>query len=88
MNRTKTEWKVKLASLGAFAGSLAGVMALEMYAPSFIERLPDGLQAVGASAVAAGVAWLSGWMARTRPESLSESTIAAARVALRRADRA
>ncbi len=78
-SKLRTEWKVKLASLGAFVGSLAGVMALEAYAPAFVERLPDGLQAIGASAVAAGMSWLSGWMARTRPESLSESTIDAVR---------
>lgn len=71
----RTEWKVKLASFGAFAGSLAGIVALDAYAPAVIERAPEGLRAVAAAAVAAAVSWLSGWVARSRPESVSQSTV-------------
>lgn len=71
----KTEWKVKLASLGAFVGSLAASIALDAYTPAVIEHAPEGLRFIVAGLVASAASWLSGYVARTRPESVSQSTI-------------
>jgi hypothetical protein len=71
----RTEWKVKLASLGAFAGSLIASVALDVYAPSIVNNVPGGLRTLTAAAIAAAVSWLSGWVARTRPECVSPSTV-------------
>ena len=75
MTKLKTEWKVKVSSLGAFVGTLAGAVALDVYAPAVVAHAPEALKVATAALVSAAVAWLSGWAARTRPESVSQSTV-------------
>lgn len=85
--KPKTEWKVKIASLGSFVGALAGAVILDEWAPSVLAGLPDSMRLV-AGAILAGVSsWLSGYLAKSRPESVSASTIEAVREHLRRSTR-
>lgn len=75
-----TEWKVKIASLASFAGSLAASVLIDEWAPGIVERLPSGAQAVGAAALAAAAAWFAGRAAKSRPDAISQSTLEAVRV--------
>lgn len=76
----KTEWKVRIASLASFVGTLAvGIALEEINSPEFIDRLPDGLQVLAGAALVAACTWVSGRIARTRPEYISQSTVDAVR---------
>ena len=79
-----TEFKVKVASLASFAGALAGSVLLDEWAPGFLAGLSPAAQAVLGATIASVSAWLAGYVARTKPDSISDSTIDAAREYLRR----
>ncbi len=79
----KTEWKVRIASLATFVGSLALGILFEVERPGIIERLPDNLQVVGGALLVAAASWFSGRAARSRPEYISQSTVDAVREAIR-----
>ncbi len=71
----KTEWKVRIAALASFAGSLAAGALLDERTFDVINRLPDGVRPlVLAGVVAAGV-WYSARGARSRPDMISKSTL-------------
>lgn len=71
----KTEWKVRIAALASFVGSLAAGALLDERTFSVINNLPDGVRPlVLAGLVGAGV-WYSARAARSRPEYISKSTI-------------
>lgn len=73
----KTEWKVRIAALASFVGSLAAGALLDERTFSVINNLPDGVRPlVLAGVVAAGV-WYSARVAKSRPEMISKSTIEA-----------
>jgi len=87
MNAKATEFKVKIASFASFAGSLAASVVLEQWAPKAVERLPLGVQALAGAAIVAAAAWFAGRAARSRPDSISESTLEAVRVRAARLQR-
>ncbi len=73
----KTEWKVRIAALASFAGSLAAGALLDERTFDVINKLPDGVRPlVLAGLVAAGV-WYSARAARSRPDMISKSTMEA-----------
>jgi hypothetical protein len=86
MKINPTEFKVKIASLASFAGALAGSVILDKWAPGVLAGLSPAVQAVLGAVIAAVSAWLAGYIARTRPDSISESTVNAAREYLRARD--
>ena len=75
--RGKTEWKVRIASLASFAGTLAVALLLDPRAPEWLDRLPEPLRVIGGAAIVAAGVWASGRTARTRPDMISESTVRA-----------
>lgn len=77
MRTGKTEWKVRVAALASFVGSLAAGAVLDERTFDVINRLPAGVRPlVLAGVVAAGV-WYSARTAKSRPEYISASTIKA-----------
>jgi len=72
-----TEWKVRIAALASFVGSLAAGILIEQRSVDIVNALPSGLKVVGASVLVATGAWFSGRAARSRPEYISESTMRA-----------
>lgn len=81
---SKTEWKVKAASLAVFVATTAGIAFLQEAAPDFVKDLPVWLQAPAGALILAAVAWLTGRQASSKPGALSPSTLAAAKSYLRR----
>ncbi len=73
----KTEWKVRIAALASFVGSLAAGALLDERTFDVINKLPDVVRPlVLAGLVAAGV-WYSARAARSRPDMISKSTMEA-----------
>jgi hypothetical protein len=73
----KTEWKVKAAALGTYLSALAGSIVLSTTATDYVSALPDWAENVIYPAIVAGVSLLAGRAAKTKPDYLSPSTIAA-----------
>lgn len=79
-----TEWKVRVASSASFVATLAIGAILESRGPEFIETLPEPTRVFAGALLVAAASWLAGRAAKTRPESLSQSTIDAVRAQLQR----
>lgn len=75
----KTEIKVRVASLATFVATLVGTTLLQTSATDFLKGWPDWVQAPGAALILAGITWLSGRAAKSKPDYLSTSTIEAAK---------
>lgn len=73
----KTEWKVRVAALGTYLAALAGSIVLSTTATDYVHALPDWLENIVYPSALAGVTWLSGRAARTKPDYLSPSTVQA-----------
>ena len=71
----KTEWKVRVASLASFVGSLAAVGLIETRGLEFVNALPEGVRIVALPVLVSAGAWFAGRAARSRPEYVSQSTI-------------
>ncbi len=71
------EWKVKIASLATFVGSLAAVSLIETRGVEFVNSLPEGVRIVLLPALVATGTWFAGRAAATRPDMLAPSTIKA-----------
>ena len=80
MNASATEFKVKAAATASFVASMTGVLVLEEWGPKLIAELPTGVQAMATAGVVTLATWLSGRVARSRPDAISESTLEAVRV--------
>lgn len=80
----RTEWKVRIATLASFIGSLVLGTLLEIKTPELIDELPEGLRVIVGGAAVAAATWFSGRAARSRPQYISDSTIEAVREYLRR----
>lgn len=81
-----TEWKVRIAALVSFVGSLAAATLIETRGVELVNQLPEMVRIVALPALVAAGTWFSARAARSRPEYLSESTIAAVRARLRERD--
>lgn len=72
-----TEWKVRIAGLATFLASLAGTIFLSTTATDFVKELPDWAEVIIYPSLLSVVTWLSGRAARSKPDYLSPSTVAA-----------
>lgn len=70
---------MRVATLATFVATLVGTSLLQTSATDFLKDLPPWLQAPGAALVLAGITWLSGRQAKSKPDYLSPSTIEAAK---------
>ncbi len=70
-----TEWKVKIASLATFVGSLAAVSLIETRGVELVNQLPEGVRIVLLPVLVAAGTWFAGRAAKTRPDMLAPSTI-------------
>lgn len=75
--KDRTEWKVRIAGLATFLSSTAGVIILSTTATDLVDKLPDWLEVVIYPVILTSITLLSGRAAKTRPEYLSPSTVAA-----------
>lgn len=80
----RTEWKVRVASLATWGAALAGSVVLSTTATDYVHALPDWLENLVYPSLLAGITWLSGRAASTRPDYLSPSTVEAVQEWLRR----
>ncbi len=79
----KTELKVKAATWATFVVSLLGLTVLEWGTTDLIPALPASLNWLGpiiGASITAATSWVGGYFKRSRPDSLSESTVEAIRV--------
>lgn len=79
----KTEWKVQAATLATYLGALAGSVFLSTTATDYVHALPDWAENLAYPAVLAGVTWLTGRAAKTKPGYISASTADAVEKAIR-----
>lgn len=78
----KTETKVKAATWAAFLVSLAGTTILEWASTDLIPALPNSLNwlvPLVSAGITAAITWVGGYLTRTKPESISQSTVDALR---------
>jgi len=80
----KTEWKVRVATAATFLAALAGSIFLSTTATDYVHALPDWAENLAYPAVLAGITWLSGRAAKTKPEYISASTADAVEKAIRK----
>lgn len=74
----KTEAKVKAATWAAFAVSLLGTTVLEWIATDLVPALPNSLNwlvPIVSAALTAALTFVSGYATRTKPDSISQSTV-------------
>lgn len=76
---SKTEWKVRIASLATFVGSLVAVSLIETRGLEFVNALPEGVRIVALPLLVSAGAWFAGRAARSRPGYVAASTIEAVR---------
>lgn len=81
--KSKTEWKVRVATLGTWLAAVAGSVVLSTTATDYVQALPDWAENIIYPSLVAGVTWLSGRAASTRPDYLSPSTVTAVEAWLR-----
>ena len=77
--KTVTEAKVKASALGVLVVSLVGQSLLAGTVTDFVPKLPDFLEVGAYSVIAAGAAWLAGYVKKNVVGKLAQSTIDAAR---------
>lgn len=76
----KTEAKVRAATWAAFAVSLVGTTILEWTSTDLIPALPNSLNwlvPIVSAKLTAAITWVGGYLKRSRPDALSDSTVAA-----------
>lgn len=86
MIKGKTEWKVRIASLATFVGSLAAVSVIETRGLEFVNALPEGVRIVALPLLVSAGAWFAGRAASSRPGYVAQSTVDAVRAHLDRRD--
>lgn len=80
----KVEAKVWAATWGAFLASLAGLTLLQSTVTDMVPSLPDWLESPAYALVASAVTLVSGYVKRSKPAQLSESTVEAIREWMRK----
>jgi hypothetical protein len=78
----KTEWKVKAAALATWLVALAGSVVLSSTSTDYVHALPDWLESIVYPSLLAGVTFLTGRAARTKPDYISASTAEAVEKAI------
>jgi hypothetical protein len=73
-----------VATLGTYLAALAGSIFLSTTATDYVHALPDWAENIVYPALVAGVTFVSGRAARTKPDYLSPSTVEAVETWLRR----
>lgn len=73
----KIELKVKAATWATFLLALAGTTLLSTTATDYVPALPDWLEAPAYALLLSAGTLLGGYLKRSRPENLSDSTISA-----------
>jgi hypothetical protein len=79
----KTEWKVRVATAATYLGALAGSIFLSSTATDYVHALPDWAENLVYPALLAGITWLSGRAAKSKPGYISASTAQAVEKAIR-----
>ena len=79
----KTEWKVRVATLATYLAALAGSIFLSSTGTDYVHALPDWAENLVYPALLAGVTWLSGRAAKTKPGYISASTAEAVEAAIK-----
>lgn len=77
---SKVELKVKAASYATFFASLAVFVFLSTTATDYVKALPDAVENIGLAAILAATTFVGGYVKKSRPASLAQSTIDAAAV--------
>lgn len=77
---SKVELKVKAASYVTFFASLAVFVFLSTTATDYVKALPDAVENVGLAAILAATTFVGGYVKKSRPANLAQSTIDAAAV--------
>lgn len=80
----KTEWKVRVATAATYFSALAGSIFLSSTATDYVHALPDWAENLVYPAVLAGITWLSGRAAKSKPGYISASTADAVEAAIRK----
>jgi hypothetical protein len=79
---SKTEWKVRAATLATYLAALAGSIFLSTTATDYVHALPDWAENIVYPALLAGVTYLTGRAAKTKPNYISASTAEAVEKAI------
>jgi hypothetical protein len=75
---SRVELKVKAASYATFFASLAVFVFLSTTATDYVQALPDAVESVGLAALVTATTFVSGYMRKSRPAALAQSTVTAA----------
>lgn len=76
--KSKVELKTKAAGYAAFFVSLAVFVFLSTTATDYVKAWPDQLENVGLAAILSASTFAAGYMKKSRPANLAQSTIDAA----------
>jgi hypothetical protein len=79
----KTEWKVRAATVATWLAAQAGSIFLSTTATDYVHALPDWAENIVYPSLLAGITFLTGRAARTRPDYISASTADAVEKAIR-----
>lgn len=77
-HKSKVELKTKAASYVSFFVSLAVFVFLSTTATDYVKALPDAIESVGLAALVAASTFVGGYVKKSRPASLAQSTVDAA----------
>lgn len=83
-NGGKTEWKVKVATIATYLAGVAASVFLSTTVTDYVQALPDVAENIVYPALLAAITLLAGRQAKTRPDALSDSTVAAVETWLRK----
>jgi hypothetical protein len=75
----KTEVKVKVAATVTYLLGVAAAVFLSTTATDFVKDLPDWAESIAYPALLAAGTWVAGRQAKSKPDALAPSTIAAAK---------
>lgn len=77
---SKVELKVKAASYATFFASLAVLTFLSTTATDYVKALPDWLETTALSLLLTASTFVGGYLKKSRPANLAQSTVDAAAV--------
>lgn len=76
--KSKVELKTKAAGYASFFVSLAVFVFLSTTATDYVKALPDAVESIGLAALVSATTFVTGYMKKSRPANLAQSTIDAA----------